>query len=88
MFYDSFIFHFKLPFLDGNSTLRTASSRTSMLPKFHQIPAYVALFREKSLNRYLKLLFFDGNSTLRTASSRTCDLPKFHQIPAYVALFR
>ena len=68
--------------------MRTASKFRAIQPKFHQIPAYVALFREKSLNRYFKLLFFDGNSTLRTASSRTCDLPKFHKIPAYVALFR
>ena len=29
--------------------MRTASSRRSILPKFHQNPAYVALFREKSL---------------------------------------
>ena len=32
--------------------MRTASKFGAILPKFHQIPAYVALFREKSLNRY------------------------------------
>ena len=34
--------------LYGNSTMRTASKFGAILPKFHQHPAYVALFREKT----------------------------------------
>ena len=48
----SAIFYLKKYVLYGNSTMRTASKFGANLPNFHQIPAYVALFREKSLNRY------------------------------------
>ena len=34
--------------------MRTASKFGAILPNFHQIPAYVALFREKSL-KHLKI---------------------------------
>ena len=50
---------------NGNSTMRTASSRTCDLPKFHQIPAYVALLREKSLIFIKNLHFRRSTDELR-----------------------
>ena len=55
----------------GNSTTRTASKFRANLPNFHQIPAYVALFRAKTLNF---LLF--GQKLLR-------DEPGFDRDPSH-----
>ena len=41
----------------GNSTTRTSSTFPAILPNFRQNPAYVALFREKTLNRYFSPLW-------------------------------